>query len=100
MIKWTGQAFAYSKILKSRSPLEWTGPAAGLMLADMGQQNHVGNCPRCGRRVKLALLPAVSGTYDLQCCGCEKFDPLKSELVTGWLNGELGRPKRTFIQPK
>lgn len=45
-------------------------------------------------------LPAASGIYDLQGCGCEKFDPLKSELVTGWLNGELGRPKRTFIQPK
>jgi hypothetical protein len=80
--------------------LEWTGPSTGLMLVGMGRENQVGNCPRCGRAIKLAVPPAASGAYGLQCCGCEKFDPLKSELVTGWLNGELGRPKRTFIQPK
>jgi hypothetical protein len=67
------------------------------MLAAVGQENQIDICPRCGRAMKL---PAASGIYDLQGCGCEKFDPLKSELVTGWLNGELGRPKRTFIQPK
>ena len=62
----------------------------------MGQENPKVTCPHCGRVVKLALLPAASGAQGLQCFGCEKFDPLKSELVTGWLNGELGRPKRTF----
>jgi len=66
----------------------------------MGQENPTVSCPRCGRVVKLALLPAASGAYGLQCSGCEKFDPLRCELVTGWLNGELGRPKRTVIQPK
>ena len=62
----------------------------------MGQENPTVSCPRCGRVVKLALLPVASGAYGLQCSGCERFDPLKSELVTGWLNGELGRPKRTL----
>jgi hypothetical protein len=67
------------------------------MLMGMGQENQIGTCPRCGRGVKLALLPTANAPGGLQCFGCEKFDPLKSELVTGWLNGELGRPKRTVI---
>jgi hypothetical protein len=76
--------------------LEWTDPPADLMLAWMGQANQTGTCPRCRRAVK----PAASVPCGPQCIGCEKFDPFKSELVTGWLNGELGRPKRTIIQPK
>lgn len=93
------QVFAESKIPKSRLPLEWTGPEAGFMLGCMGQTNQTGSCPRCGRRVELVLLKAGEA-YGLQCIGCEKFDPLKSELVTGWLNGELGRRKRTIVQPE
>jgi hypothetical protein len=93
------QVFAESKIPKSRSPLEWTSPEAGFMLSWMGQANQTGSCPRCGRRVRLALLKAGEA-YGLQCTGCEKSDPLKSELVTGWLNGELGRPKRTIVRPE
>ena len=62
----------------------------------MGREYPTVSCPRCGRVVKLAQLPAAGGAHDHQCFGCEKFDPLKSELLTGWLNGELGRPKRTF----
>ena len=61
----------------------------------MGREYPTVSCPRCGRVVKLAQLPAAGGAHDHQCFGCEKFDPLKSELVTGWLNGELGRPKRS-----
>jgi hypothetical protein len=93
------QMFAESKIPKSRSPLEWTGPEAGFMVGYMGQANQTVSCPRCGRRVELVLLKA-GDAYGLQCIGCEKFDPLKSEHVTGWLNGELGRPKRTIVQPE
>jgi hypothetical protein len=70
------------------------------MLTAMGQENQIGTCPRCGRAMKLALLPGTGASHGLQCTGCEKFDPLKSELVSGWLNGELGRPKRTVIEPK
>jgi hypothetical protein len=66
----------------------------------MGQENQIGSCPRCGRAVKLTLLPTANAPCGLQCFGREKFDPLKSELVTGWLNGELGRPKRTIIRPE
>jgi hypothetical protein len=47
----------------------------------------------------LAPLPEAGMPCGPQCIGREKFDPLKSELVTGWLNGELGRPKR-ILQPK
>jgi hypothetical protein len=50
--------------------------------------------------MKFALLPEASMPCGPQCIGCEKSDPLKSELVTGWLNGELGRPKRTITRPK
>jgi hypothetical protein len=98
-MKLAGQAPAESKILQSRSPLEWTSPEAGTMLACMGQPTQIGSCPRCGCAMKL-VLPTAGGGYGLQCSGCAKFDPLKSELVTGWLNGELGRPKRTVIEPK
>jgi hypothetical protein len=65
----------------------------------MGQANQISICPRCGGAMEL-VLPTSGGTYGLQCVGCAKFDPLKSELVTGWLNGELGRPKLTVIESK
>jgi hypothetical protein len=70
------------------------------MLTCMGQANRTGNCPRCGRAMGLALLPEAGIPGGPQCIGCEKSDPLKSERVTGWLNGELGRPKRTIVRPK
>ena len=94
------QAPVESKIPKSRLPLEWTDPKAGLMLAGMGQANQIANCPGCGRAMKLAFGPVAGACHGLQCGACDKFDPLKSELVTGWLNGELGRPTRTVIQPE
>ena len=99
-IKLAGQAPIESKILQPRSLLEWTGPPADLMLTCMGQANRTGSCPRCGRAMKVALLPEASMPCGPQYIGCEKSDPLKSELVTGWLNGELGRPKRSIIRPK
>lgn len=70
------------------------------MLDRMGQESQIARCPRCGRTMKLALPPGASAPFGLQCVGCDKSDPLKSELVTGWLNGELGRPKLTVIEPK
>jgi hypothetical protein len=98
-MKPAGQATAESKILQSRSPLEWTGPEAGSMLACMGQPPQIGRCPRCGCAMKPAL-PTAGAGCGLQCTACAKYDPLKSELVTGWLSGELGRPKLTVIEPK
>jgi hypothetical protein len=80
--------------------LEWTGAKAGLMLARMGQTNQIGGCPRCGRTMKLALVPGTNVPNHPQCLGCEQFDPLESKLVTGWLNGELGRAKRSVTQSK
>jgi hypothetical protein len=66
----------------------------------MGHANRTGSCPHCARAMMFALLPEASLPRGPQCIGCEKSDPLKSKWVTGWLNGELGRPKRTIIQPK
>ena len=70
------------------------------MLGCMEQEKQTGSCPRCGRAMKLALLPGASAPFGLQCVGCDKSDPLKSELVSGWLNGELGRPKLTVLEPE
>ncbi len=36
----------------------------------------------------------------LCCPACETLDPLKSELVAGWLNGELGRREAPLQAPK
>jgi hypothetical protein len=88
------------KILQPRLPLEWTGTPAGFMLSCMGQTNQTGSCSRCGRAIGLALLPEPGMRCGPQCIGYEKSDPLKSRLVTGWLNGKLGRPGRTIIRPK
>jgi hypothetical protein len=80
--------------------LEWTERPAGFMLARMGQVDRIGNCPRCGRVMEFVLLPGANASRGPQCLDCEKFDPLKSELVTGWLNGELGRAQLTIARQK
>jgi hypothetical protein len=38
----------------------------------------------------LALQLGGKGPRTLQCLDCDRPDPLKSDQVTGWLNGELG----------
>ncbi len=50
-------------------------------------------CPGCGAFLILALPPGGKGPRKLQCLDCDRPDPLKSERVTGWLEGELQPPK-------
>jgi hypothetical protein len=39
----------------------------------------------------LALPPGGKGRRTFQCFDCDRPDPLKNPLITGWLDGELGR---------
>ena len=41
--------------------------------------------------MRLAPASARDLRHGLRCPDCETLDPLKSEQVAGWLNGELGR---------
>jgi hypothetical protein len=48
-------------------------------------------CRHCDAELILALPPGGKGPRTLQCFDCDRPDPLKTELATGWLKGELGR---------
>jgi hypothetical protein len=52
-------------------------------------------CPKCQAPMILALQLGGKGPRTLQCLDCDRPDPLKSDKVTGWLNGELGSQTRT-----
>jgi hypothetical protein len=41
----------------------------------------------------LALPPGGKGPRTFQCLDCDRPDPLKTDEVIGWLNGELQPPK-------
>jgi hypothetical protein len=58
----------------------------------MGQAERP-TCPGCGAFLILALPPGGGGPRKLQCLDCDRPDPLKSERVTGWFEGELQPPK-------
>jgi hypothetical protein len=47
-------------------------------------------CPKCKSQMTLALQPGGRTPRTLQCLDCDRPDPLKSDNVSGWLNGELG----------
>jgi hypothetical protein len=49
------------------------------------------NCPACASAMRHAPALARNRRLGLYCPTCETRDPLKSEQVAGWLNGELGR---------
>ncbi|WJR76156.1 hypothetical protein [Bradyrhizobium sp. NP1] len=66
----------------------------------MGQDHLMGVCPHCGRKLARAPLPSAAGVVVMQCAVCDPFDPLKSDHVTGWLKGELGRARETAAPPK
>jgi hypothetical protein len=51
-------------------------------------------CPHCGAVLILALPPGGgNGQRTFQCLDCDRPDPLKTDEVIGWLNGELQPPK-------
>jgi hypothetical protein len=56
----------------------------------MGQSERP-TCPNCGANLTLALPPGGKGPRAFRCFDCELPDPLKSDKVSGWLRGELGR---------
>jgi hypothetical protein len=60
-------------------------------IAIMGQAERP-TCPGCGAFLILALPPGGKGPRKLQCLDCTRPDPLKSEDVTGWFEGELQPP--------
>jgi hypothetical protein len=41
----------------------------------------------------LALPPGGKGKRSFRCLDCDDPDPLKTDVVTGWLKGELQPPK-------
>ena len=51
------------------------------------------NCPVCGGAMRPAPTLARDRRHGPRCLACEARDPLTSEQVAGWLNGELGRRK-------
>jgi hypothetical protein len=58
------------------------------------------NCPACGGAMRPAPVLARDRRCGLRCPACETRDPLKSEQVAGWLNGELGRSEtRPSFEP-
>ena len=58
----------------------------------MGQAERP-TCPRCGVFLILALPPGGKGQRTFQCFACDGPDPLKTEMMTGWLKSELQPPK-------
>ena len=58
----------------------------------MGQAKRP-TCPHCGEFLILALPPGGKGQRTFQCFECDGPDPLKTEMVTGWLKGELQPPR-------
>jgi hypothetical protein len=41
----------------------------------------------------LVLPPGGKGQRTFRCLDCDRPDPLKTDEVIGWLNGELQPPK-------
>ena len=63
-------------------------------IAIMGQAERP-TCPGCGAFLILALPPGGNGPRKMRCLDCDRPDPLKSEYVTGWFEGELQPPTKS-----
>jgi hypothetical protein len=63
-------------------------------IAIMGQAERP-TCPDCGAFLILALPLGGKGPRKLRCLDCDRPDPLKSEYVAGWLEGELQPPTKS-----
>lgn len=51
-------------------------------------------CPKCGKPVKLMLLPGGKGSRTYQCIHCDRPDPLKSPEVKNLLKAFLPDEKQ------
>ena len=56
-------------------------------------QSAIKHCPLCNRPMAFVLPPGGKGPRTFQCLDCDRRDPLESESIKGWLQGELGRGK-------
>jgi len=68
-----------------------TGENFQLQNCSMGQSKRP-TCPECGGYLTLAPPPDGKGPRTLQCLECDRPDPIKTEKIIGWLNGELKPP--------
>jgi hypothetical protein len=84
------QASALTKFLKTRVGYRTDKNQRQIHNRDMGQAERP-TCPHCGTPLLLALPPGGKGPRTFQCFECDRPDPLKTDQVAGWLNGELGR---------
>jgi hypothetical protein len=59
----------------------------------MGQSKRP-TCPECGAFLTLALPPGGKGQRTFQCLDCnhDRPDPITTDDMIGWLNGELRPP--------
>ena len=70
--------------------------------AQTGENFQLQNCfygpiqttdlPRMRGYLTLAPPPDGKGPRTLQCLECDRPDPIKTEKIIGWLNGELKPP--------
>jgi hypothetical protein len=60
------------------------------MLTGMGQ-SAIKHCPICNKPMAFLLPSGGAGPRTFQCLDCDREDPLESESVKRWLEGELGR---------
>jgi hypothetical protein len=59
------------------------------------KQSAIKHCPICNKPMAFLLPPGGYGARAFRCLDCDRRDdPLQSEYVKGWLDGELGRDKR------
>jgi hypothetical protein len=54
-------------------------------------QSAIRHCPVCNKPMVFALPPGSDGRRTFQCGDCDRPDPLESETIKGWLEGELGQ---------
>jgi hypothetical protein len=72
--------------------LEWTDQPIWRQIYLLGKTERP-TCPGCGAIMVQALPPGGKGQRTFLCFDCDRPDPLKTDKVTGWLEGELQPPK-------
>ena len=88
-----GYGLTTAEIVYRRPDRHWLLPASlttfldGPVMSDTAQ-----TCPECGGYLTLAPPPDGKGPRTLQCLECDRPDPIKTEKIIGWLNGELKPP--------
>ena len=79
-------------ILSAKFNFEWTAKPVWRQIYLMGKTERP-TCPGCGAIMVQALPPGGKGQRTFLCFDCDRPDPLKTDKVTGWLEGELQPPK-------